>query len=148
MKLGIRRIRRWGVAALAAATATAGLLPLVAATPASAAPTTSTLAGATRYETSAAVAKAKFPNGVSSGNVVLATGENFPDALAGNYLAGQLGSPILLTTPHTSDNRYGATVVPTLAALLPGATKNVTILGGTNAVGADVQTISPPRATL
>src|SRR5581483_5550046 len=56
----------------------------------------------------------------------------------GNYLAGQLKAVILLTPPSTSDPNYGNFTVPALAALLHGSTKNVVILGGTNAVGADV----------
>ena len=55
------------------------------------------VAGNDRYQTSAMIAEAKYPGGVPSGNVVVATGADFPDALAGNYLAGQLEAPILLT---------------------------------------------------
>ncbi len=70
---------------------------------------------------------------------MLATGSNFPDALAGNYLAGQLSAPILLTTSTITDPNY-AKVTAALALLLPGTTKRVYILGGTAAVGADVAT--------
>ncbi|HZQ83436.1 MAG TPA: cell wall-binding repeat-containing protein [Acidimicrobiales bacterium] len=97
------------------------------------------VSGATRYDTSAMIAQTKYPTGVPSGNVVLAVGTNFPDALAGNYLAGQLSAPILLTPGTISDASYSK-VTAALAALLPGSTKRVWILGGTSAVGADVAT--------
>jgi putative cell wall-binding protein len=97
------------------------------------------VSGATRYDTSAAIASTKYPTGVTSGNVVLAVGTNFPDALAGNYLAGQLSAPILLTPSSTTDPNY-AKVTTELAKLLPGTTKRVYILGGTAAIGADVAT--------
>src|SRR5579884_2906090 len=97
---------RVGRAALAAVVGMTGAAALSAATHgahAASAVTVNRLAGADRYQTSATIAETKYPSGVPSGNVVLATGLNFPDALAGNYLAGQLGAPILLTTQTTSD---------------------------------------------
>jgi putative cell wall-binding protein len=99
--------------------------------------TVNRVAGSDRYQTSAMIAEAKYPSGVPGNNVVLATGLNFPDALAGNYLAGQLGSPILLTPQTTTDPAY-STVTTALGKLLPGPIRQVTILGGTSAVGADV----------
>jgi putative cell wall-binding protein len=132
-------LRRAAYGGVAAITATVGLAGLTA-TAAHATVTTNTIAGPNRYDTSAAVAETKYPSGVPSGTVILATGLNYPDALAGNYLAGQDTSPVLLTTATASDPAFSATVKPALAKLLPGSTKNVVILGGTSAVGADVQT--------
>jgi len=131
-------VRRAAYGGVAAITATVGLAGMTA-TAAHAAVTTTTIAGADRYQTSAMVAETKFPSGVTSGNVILATGLNYPDALAGNYFAGQTTAPVLLTTATASDPAFNATVMPALAKLLPAATKKVTILGGTAAVGADVQ---------
>jgi putative cell wall-binding protein len=51
------------------------------------------LAGDDRFETSAEVAETLFPLATS---VVLATGHNFPDALAGAAHAGRLDAPVLL----------------------------------------------------
>jgi putative cell wall-binding protein len=99
--------------------------------------TVNRVAGSDRYQTSAMIAEAKYPTGVPGNNVVLATGLNFPDALAGNYLAGQLGAPILLTPQSASDQAY-STVTTALGKLLPGPIRQVTILGGTSAVGSDV----------
>ncbi|MGH9129499.1 MAG: cell wall-binding repeat-containing protein [Acidimicrobiales bacterium] len=86
------------------------------------------LSGTNRFATAAAIARATYPSG--AGTVLLATGTTFPDALSGNFLAGNLGAPILLTTPG------GPTPAPTLQALAAMHTKEVLILGGTAAVNA------------
>ena len=88
------------------------------------------LAGASRYATAASIATTTF---TTSDTVLVASGLNFPDALAGNYLAGFKGAPILLVAPDS---------VPaeTSDALTKLAAKNVIILGGTSAVSAGVQT--------
>jgi len=52
------------------------------------------LSGANRFATAAAVSKDTFSPGV--GSIFVATGLNFPDALAGGPVAGSLGGPILL----------------------------------------------------
>jgi putative cell wall-binding protein len=137
------RLSKWsrgGVAAAAAVTITAGLMPFAGtAAHATTTVTVNTLSGPDRYATSAAIAEASYPSGVTSGTVVLATGLNFPDALAGSYLAGQLGAPVLLTPPTASDPDFPETTAA-LAKLLPATTKDVDVLGGTAAVGADVVT--------
>lgn len=51
------------------------------------------ISGEDRYETSGEVAERLFPLATE---VVLATGTNFPDALAGAALAGRSGAPVLL----------------------------------------------------
>ena len=55
--------------------------------------------GATRYDTAALINRAYFPAG-SATTTFLATGLDFPDALAGAALAGRLGAP-LNVTPRT-----------------------------------------------
>lgn len=89
-------------------------------------------AGSDRYGTAAALAEAAFPSGAAT--VLMATGLNFPDALAGSYLAGNEsgGAPILLTDPNSVPS-------DTLSALSTLQTKNVIILGGTSAVSQAVQ---------
>jgi len=90
------------------------------------------VAGSDRYATASAVAANAFTG--TTPNVVIARGDQFPDALAGAYLAGILGTgaPVLLTTtdavPTSTKDR--------LAAL--GA-KNVYLLGGTTAISQAVQ---------
>jgi putative cell wall-binding protein len=85
--------------------------------------------GPTRYDTAAALATSGF---ASAPTVLLSTGQNFPDALAGNYLAGAYDAPILLSSTKAP--------VPTatMSALATLKTKTVFVLGGTNAIGNDV----------
>ncbi len=89
------------------------------------------LSGADRYATAAAVALDAFPLG--SDTAVLASGEDFPDALSASGLAGALDAPLLLTR---------RTVAPAalLAALGPAGldVDSVVIVGGTAAVSAGV----------
>ena len=54
------------------------------------------IAGADRYATAAAVSAATFAPGVPVAYV--ATGRNYPDALAGSVVARLAGGPILLVT--------------------------------------------------
>lgn len=87
------------------------------------------VAGGDRYETAAEVA-ATFAAGVD--RVFLATGEDFPDALAVGPIAGREEFPVLLVERGTiPDATAGA-----LERLDPGA---ITILGGEVAVGPAVE---------
>ncbi|MEO8510194.1 MAG: PQQ-dependent sugar dehydrogenase [Chloroflexota bacterium] len=52
------------------------------------------LAGFDRYATAAAASAAAFPGGARA--VLVATGENFPDALAASAAAGRIDAPLLL----------------------------------------------------
>lgn len=58
---------------------------------------TTRLAGKTRYETSTQIVKYAADNGILSvDGAVFATGENYPDALAGGALAGSTGNVLAL----------------------------------------------------
>jgi len=57
------------------------------------------LSGANRYATAAAISAATFTPHVQY--LFIATGLNFPDALAGGALAAQLGSPLLLVQTNS-----------------------------------------------
>jgi putative cell wall-binding protein len=125
-------VRRVAPAATALVIAAAGLaLPL-----APGAHATSTFAfsrpfeGADRYDTAAKIAVGSGFSNVA--NVVIATGEQFPDALAGSPLASALDSPVLLTAANSVPNATGAALV-TLKAT------NVTLLGGTSAISTGVE---------
>jgi putative cell wall-binding protein len=84
--------------------------------------------GSDRYGTSAAISRAAYPSGVASGVVYVATGTNFPDALAAAAVAGRSGSPLLLVAP-TSVPGAIATEIRRIAPT------RVVVLGGTGAVG-------------
>jgi len=86
--------------------------------------------GQSRTATAAAIAEAAFPNGAE--NVILASGDNYPDALAGGPLAYALDAPILLVCGSNPDE-------PTLKAIDDLKAKNVYILGGVNAISDGVR---------
>lgn len=90
------------------------------------------LYGQSRYDTAAAVAEAAFPNGAPV--VLLATGQDFPDALAGSYLAvNESGNAPILLTATTSLPAATASALTALKA------REVIILGGDGAVSASVE---------
>jgi subtilisin family serine protease/putative cell wall-binding protein len=89
------------------------------------------VAGADRYATAAAVSRATFAPGVPV--AVLASGEAFPDALAGGPLAVRQGGPVLLVTSST----IPTATADELARLQPG---RIVILGGTGRVSTSVAT--------
>ena len=97
------------------------------------------LSGTTRYETGYKVADAlKEKLGVDKFDaVVVATGKNFADALAGSYLAAQKNAPIILT--NGKDDNV-ATLHEYIAANV-AADGKVYILGGEAAVPATVEAI-------
>jgi len=108
------------------------------------------LEGANRYETCAAIAKRGFTYGSSS--VIIATGENFPDALGAAALAGLKNMPILLTPKNSlhpatqqalvdlnvydtvyvigSDKAVSASCAAQIEAAVPGDGNVVRIEGG------------------
>jgi putative cell wall-binding protein len=88
------------------------------------------LAGDTRFETAAEVARFQFPQGTST--AIVATSVDFPDALAGASLAGAADAPVLLVA-------YDRIPAATDEALDELGVENVYILGGTLAVSEDVE---------
>lgn len=90
------------------------------------------VAGADRYKTGVEISERGWPNGVSeSGAVILATGANYPDALAASSLAGSLDAPVLLVKP----NALQYDVVNELKRLYSGEeTATIYVTGGQAAV--------------
>lgn len=87
------------------------------------------LAGSNRYQTSVAASRDAFADG--SDTVVIASGADFPDALAASGLAGAYDAPVLLTMP---------TVLPSAVReeiRRLGATRCF-VVGGSRAVGGSV----------
>jgi putative cell wall-binding protein len=99
-----------------------------------AAPTSITdrVSGSDRYATAAATSQAEFPTGGAPA-VVLARGDDYPDALVGAPLAAAKNGPLLLTTGPTMPT---VTQTELHRVLAPGGT--VYILGGTSAVPTSV----------
>ncbi len=94
--------------------------------------TTDRIGGDNRYDTAGLIADEAFTAPVA--DILLASGLNFPDALAGNALAGTIDGPILLTDPDSLSPEAAATI-----EALADADTTVHILGGTAAVSAAVE---------
>ncbi len=87
--------------------------------------------GASRYETAVAVSQQAFPAGLSRDAIVLATGGNFPDALAVAPLAGALNAPVLLVP----NGNLPQSVSDEITRLYAGkATAKIYVAGGTGVV--------------
>ncbi|HET7685059.1 MAG TPA: cell wall-binding repeat-containing protein [Candidatus Limnocylindria bacterium] len=100
------------------------------------APSVGRVAGDDRYHTAAAVAMAFYP---ASGEAWLATGIDYPDALAAAPAAAAGTDPLLLTRPTS----LPASTADQLRRL---GTRHVVVVGGSGAVSDGV--ISAVRATL
>jgi putative cell wall-binding protein len=93
-------------------------------------PASSRIAGANRYDTAARLVGLAFPG--TADLVLVATGANFPDALAASAAAAKADAPLLLVNP---------TAIPaaTRAQLSRLKPKRIVIVGGTAAVSAAVE---------
>jgi putative cell wall-binding protein len=87
------------------------------------------MAGSDRYATAAAVSKSRFPAGAPT--VFVATGIDFPDALAAAPAAAKAKAPILLTTP----TQLPSATATELARLKPS---KIIVVGGKGAVSDTV----------
>lgn len=96
------------------------------------------LGGATRYQTSLEIAKYAYSGSstLKPETPVFATGENFPDALAGGVLAGVKGAPLLLVSPDTSVNHDALSWINSVHEFPVG--RIAYVLGGTDAVSETV----------
>ncbi len=102
---------------------------------ATAEPSLARLGGANRYATAVEVSKAVWDDGAAYGkHVYVASGENFPDALAGGPAAASQGQPLLLV-PRSGT--LPTVVANELKRLKPSY---ITIFGGTGAVSAAMAT--------
>jgi putative cell wall-binding protein len=104
-----------------------GLLP--AATAHAAGPTVTRISGADRYETAALVSKGSFAPNVPV--AFIATGDNFPDALAAAAASAQAKGPVLLV-------HQGSLPQSTKDELTRLAPQNIVVVGGVNAVSQAV----------
>ena len=97
-------------------------------------PKVTRLGGENRYATAAAVADWSVANGGAWKGAGIATGENFPDALAGGVAIGERGSVLLLTNQRLLSS-------PSAASLRAHASEvvRVTCFGGMGAVSAETR---------
>jgi putative cell wall-binding protein len=94
------------------------------------------IAGATRYQTANLVAARTVGilGDAYDGRALVATGRNFPDALAASPLAAAAGWPLFLSAPTTGLD------ADTQAAIDAADVTDAVILGGTGAVPTTVET--------
>ncbi len=93
------------------------------------------LSGANRYETAVEVATYGVVHaGLQWDMVAIATGQNFPDALAGGVLQGRYGSVLLLTPGTSLDAGVASTLTENKATIF-----EVRFLGSTMAVSQTVR---------
>lgn len=105
------------------------------------------LAGADRYATAAAINARYFPAG-SVSTIFLATGENFPDALAGAAVAGRLGVPLFITkkscVPGVIHSAITALGAPQRAVM--GSTAAVSATAANNGKCGGGAAVAPPSS--
>ena len=101
---------------------------VVSALDAHTAGTVTRVAGADRYATAAGISRAAF---ASASTVYVATGENYPDALAAGAVAAARGAPLLLV-------RASGVPDPTRAELRRLDPDRIVIVGSTGSVGSGV----------
>jgi putative cell wall-binding protein len=92
------------------------------------------LSGASRYDTGIAVASFGATEGLSWDGVAIATGTNFPDALAGGVMQGKLGSVVLLTPGDALNPAVAATLTANRSSI-----STVRYLGSTLALSQGVR---------
>jgi len=95
-----------------------------------ASPTINRIMGEDRYKTAVAVSQIGWPNGAA--NAILATGENFPDALSAAPLTHKYNAPILLTGADALND-------DTTTELKRLMVKKVYLIGGLGAISANVE---------
>ena len=87
------------------------------------------LSGNVRYDTMGAIVQEAYPGRADT--VIVASGENYPDALAASGLSGLLNAPVVLTDTYQLSARADGQ----LSRLRPS---RVIVVGGTSAVSDDV----------
>lgn len=97
------------------------------------------IAGLSRYATSSAAALAGWPGGAQT--VILASGEDWADALAASPLSTKLNAPVLLT-PRESLTASTAAAITTLRP------SKIVVLGGAAAIATSVADVARQAAGL
>lgn len=123
-------ISRLGITTVTIAGGTAVVSPGVASSLVAAGMTVVREGGSDRFQTSQLVSENAFTGGAPE--MFLATGYQFPDALAGAALAGSRSSPLYVVPPT-------CVPAPVLSDIVSSGAAGVTLLGGTSALSDSVQ---------
>ncbi len=102
------------------------------------------LAGASRYATSAAVYDEAVTRGMDPSQRWLATGTNYPDALAAAAAAAHAGYPMLLVPPAAA---FDTSPAPIRLDAAYDLLRSVVLLGGTNAISSGVEDLVKQAVT-
>ena len=95
------------------------------------------LAGVTRYDTAIAASRATFARG-SCDSVIVATGRDYPDALAASGLAGAAQCPAILV--NGAATTIDAKTQDEISRLISGhVSRTIYVCGGTAAVSAGIE---------
>lgn len=94
------------------------------------------IAGASdRYDTAVKISQTQFPTAHTINRLVIASGENYPDALAAGPLAAVIGGPILLTQKNTLPSQTNTEITRVLKTSdANGSTTDIYVIGGTAAI--------------
>jgi putative cell wall-binding protein len=122
-------LRTLGTTKVVLAGGTAVLSDEIAAQLTAAGITVDRKAGFNRWDTSRLLVESVHT--ATMPQVYVASGRNFPDALAGSVLAGEHGAPLLITSPTCLQG-------PVKDLLIDRATSDLTLLGGPAALTDDV----------
>lgn len=97
-------------------------------------PVSARLAGSARVGTAVEVSKEAYPSG--SNAVIIASRDNFPDALCGAPLAHALRAPVLLTSPRSLEASVTEEIRRLWGSKRTYGTMKAVVLGGDGAVSA------------
>lgn len=93
------------------------------------------LSGQDRYKTAKAIAE-EFNNAKCDGGVILASGNDFPDALSASVLSKKLNAPILLVDTTVGGSSEALDYINAHVPL----NSTIYFVGGTAVIGADIET--------
>ena len=90
----------------------------------------------TMSPTATEIIKFGISSGMSWNEVLIAAGNNFPDALTGGAYGAKIGAPLLLTDPNNLNN---SSEIKTILEENSSYINKATIIGGSGAVSTTVK---------
>ncbi len=96
------------------------------------------IAGADRYSTSVAISQAQYTSSHTVSAMVIASGENYPDALAAGPLAALVHGPVLLVQKTWAPSQI-RTEIARLWNNVDDSANDIYIVGGTSAISDSVK---------
>ena len=144
MEINRKRVARRLVSGLVAGALALGGLAISGGTVSAKTPTPGTvvspdrIGGSNRYGTAALLAD-RYLNGSAASDVVIASGEDYPDALAAAALAGAAEAPILLTAKDSLPSATRDWLLKNYAGITASAGTKIYLVGGSAAISDEVE---------